>query len=67
MMRYCDYIGLAQDEMRNPWTTRISFMGVELDSANEVMGSAHGQTTAAPKRQVVSIQAATSPVDDADQ
>ncbi len=42
--------------MRNPWTTKNPFMSLWLSSANKVIGSARGQTTAAAKRQVASIQ-----------
>ena len=46
--------------MRNPWTTKNPFMSVWLSSANKVVGSARGQSTAAAKRQVASLQAETS-------
>jgi hypothetical protein len=53
--------------MRKPWTTRTPFMSISLNSAEKVLGSARDQTAAAAKRQVASIQAETSTMDDADQ
>jgi phospholipid N-methyltransferase len=43
--------------MRKPFTTKNPFMSAWLSSANKVMGSARGQSAAAAKRQVTSIQA----------
>lgn len=43
--------------MRNPFLTKNPFMSAWLSSANRIMGSARGQTAAAAKRQVRSVQA----------
>lgn len=43
--------------MRNPWLAKNPFMSAWLSSANKVANSARGQSTAAAKRQVASIQA----------
>src|SRR5437899_10996068 len=44
-------------KMRNPFMTKNPFMSAWLSSANKVMGAARGQSTAAAKRQMTSIQA----------
>ena len=51
------HVGLDEDEMRNPWTTKNPFMSAWLSTANKVMGSARGQAKAAVKREATNIQA----------
>lgn len=47
----------AKDQMRNPFMTRNPFMSAWLSSVNKVLGAARGQSAAAAKRHVTSIQA----------
>jgi hypothetical protein len=43
--------------VNNPWTKKNPFMSMWLSSANQVMGAARGQVSAAAKRQVALTQA----------
>lgn len=51
------YIPRPRIKMRNPFMTRNPFMSAWLSSANKVLGAARGQSAAAAKRHVTSIQA----------
>ena len=43
--------------MRNPWTKKNPFMSMWLSAANQAMGMARGQASAAIKREVAAAQA----------
>jgi uncharacterized membrane protein YqiK len=43
--------------MRNPWTRKNPLMSIWLSAANQAMGSARGQATAAARRQIGTAQA----------
>jgi hypothetical protein len=42
--------------VNNPWTKKNPFMSMWLSAANEVMGAARGQASAAAKRQLAQTQ-----------